>query len=251
MSDRLQWEKFWYRDFCDDLKRVPLDARGFWIFALSEMWGQTKSEITGSFEDFSRICSCTPDEAEKAISELSEYDICDVIFSTKTYNNKDGSNGSQINVKLRNRRLNKEEDLREYNRLAKQRWRENALKKENVKAKSPVEDRGKRIEDRRIKEGAQQGSLTLPSKDELENFSEPKLLKQIEEISEKLYRENIFPKVNTFVNLLKKKKKNLRAILHTLCRIYLSKPEEPWPFGLKISETENGKYNARDYEKTA
>jgi len=152
MSDRLQWEKFWYRDFCDDLKRVPLDTRGFWIFALSEMWGQTKSEITGSFDDFSRICSCTPEEAEKAISELNEYDICDVIFSTKTHNNKDGSNGSQVDVKLRNRRLNKEEDLREYNRLAKQRWRENALKKENVKAKSPVEDRGKRIEDRGIED---------------------------------------------------------------------------------------------------
>ena len=79
MADRMQWEKFWYRDFCDDLKICSAQTRGFWISFLSYLWGNGGiGEFTGSIEDFSRISACTTLECESAINELEIKNICAV-----------------------------------------------------------------------------------------------------------------------------------------------------------------------------
>lgn len=91
----------------------------------------------------------------------------------------------------------------------------------------------------------------LPTKEEIQESSEPKILEDIKNVCEALYKENIFPEVNSFKNKMLKKKKNERGILHVLTRCYLSKPEEPWGFCQKVLESEDMNYNASDYQKTA
>jgi uncharacterized protein YdaU (DUF1376 family) len=92
----------------------------------------------------------------------------------------------------------------------------------------------------------------LPSKEEINEGSDPMLLELIDTVSFQLYNDNIFPEVNAFKNKMLKKKINPRSILHTLCRAYLKKEfeEGPWPYCQKIIEIESRKYNARDYGKT-
>jgi hypothetical protein len=110
----MQWEKFWYRDFCDDLKVVSLLARGFWIFCLAEMWGRgRKGEISGTMKEFGRICSCSEDEAKKAIQELLQAEICEGVFATKVQDLESFKRGGDGNcdeeVTLINRRLSREQ----------------------------------------------------------------------------------------------------------------------------------------------
>lgn len=93
--------------------------------------------------------------------------------------------------------------------------------------------------------------FVLPTKEEIQESSEPKILEDIKNVCEALYKENIFPEVNSFKNKMLKKKKNERGILHVLTRCYLSKPEEPWGFCQKVLESEDMNYNASDYQKTA
>lgn len=126
MSNRMPWEKFWYRDFCDDLRRVSLAARGFWIFCLSEMWSNGgRAEITGSYTYFSRLFSCSETEVKSAVFELQEHKICDIAFSTREQKNDSYGNADYIEeITLRNRRLKREEKYRENARLRKQRWNE-------------------------------------------------------------------------------------------------------------------------------
>lgn len=91
----------------------------------------------------------------------------------------------------------------------------------------------------------------LPTKDEIEDFADPKVKQEIENISVKLYEEKIFPEVNAFKNKMLKAKKNPRSILHTLCRAYIKKTFDkgPWAYCQEIIEKENLNYNERDYIK--
>ena len=90
----------------------------------------------------------------------------------------------------------------------------------------------------------------LPSKEAISESSEPQVEKYVNEIALKIYEEKIFDKVNVFINAMKKRGKNIRAILHTLNRCYEEKPEEPWSYCKKIIEVESGNYNERDYKRT-
>jgi len=102
-----------------------------------------------------------------------------------------------------------------------------------------------------IKEQANAPFL-LPTKEEIQEASEPKLKEDIEQVCSRLFKEKIFPEVNAFKNKMLKEKKNLRSILHTLCRAYIKREFEdgPWAYCQKVIESEDRKYNARDYGKT-
>ena len=43
---------------------------------------------------------------------------------------------------------------------------------------------------------------------------------------------------------------NERTVLHTLTRVYIAKPEEPWGYGVNIIKVEDGNFNEGDYRKT-
>jgi len=92
-----------------------------------------------------------------------------------------------------------------------------------------------------------------PSKEEIQEGSDLMITTQIENICSQLHREKIFPEVNAFKNKMLKEKKNLRSILHTLCRAYIKREfnEGPWAYCQKIIEIESRKYNAMDYGKTS
>lgn len=104
-----------------------------------------------------------------------------------------------------------------------------------------------------IKEDAPAPPFTLPSKEEIQEASEPMIISQIDKICEQLYTEKIFPEVNAFKNTMLKKKKNPRSILHTLCRAFMKREfsEGPWAYCQNIIEKESMNYNARDYQKTS
>ena len=93
-------------------------------------------------------------------------------------------------------------------------------------------------------------SFKEPTKEEISEASGPRIEEFINDIIQRLYDEKVFPKVIAFVNTMRKQKKNSRAILHTLNRCYLNKPENPWAYCVKIMKQEDGSYNAREYEKT-
>lgn len=108
------------------------------------------------------------------------------------------------------------------------------------------------LKDKDLKEG-ENAPFKMPTKEEIQEASEPMILEFVETISIQLHKEKIFREVFAFKNKMLKAKKNPRAILHTLCRAYVKREfeETPWAFCQKIIEIESGKYNARDYGKTA
>jgi hypothetical protein len=102
-----------------------------------------------------------------------------------------------------------------------------------------------------LKEGTADAPFELPTKEEIQESSDPKLEEDIGKVCQRLYEDKIFPEVNVFKNKMRKNKKNLRAILHVLSRCYLSKPDDPWAFCQKIIQLEDLNYNERDYRKAA
>lgn len=105
--------------------------------------------------------------------------------------------------------------------------------------------------ERNIKEKKKYASV--PSQEQINEFSLPKIKEFLTGFSETLYQANIFPKVNAFVNSQYKKKKNPRAILHALVRVHIKhsidKSINSWAYANKVIEAEDGNYNARQYGK--
>lgn len=95
-------------------------------------------------------------------------------------------------------------------------------------------------------------AFSLPSQQQINESSIPKVKTDLDKICEVLYNEKIFPKVHAFKNQMLKQGKNERAILHTLSRCYIKKTfkDGPWAYCVKIIQIENGNFNERDYLKT-
>lgn len=93
----------------------------------------------------------------------------------------------------------------------------------------------------------------VPTKEQIEEASDPMILSQIEKICEQLYQEKIFLEVHAFKNKMFKEKKNMRSILHTLVRAYLKREfkQGAWAYCLETIKKESQNYNARDYAKTS
>ena len=95
---------------------------------------------------------------------------------------------------------------------------------------------------------------SVPSQEEIKESSKPKIVDNLEGFSNYLYEQNIFPKVHAFVNSMKKKKKNPRAILHALTRVSIKhsvdKTINPWAYALNIIKVEDGNYNEQQHSKT-
>jgi hypothetical protein len=103
----------------------------------------------------------------------------------------------------------------------------------------------------KLSKGPADAPFVLPSKEEIQESSDPKIEEHIQHVCDRLYEEKIFPDVNAFKNKMLKGKKNGRGVLHALARCYIAKPEDPWGYCQKIISIEDGNYNERDYRKTA
>jgi len=107
------------------------------------------------------------------------------------------------------------------------------------------------IKDKTIKAEAAGLPLEIPSKEIISEAAIPKIENDIQAVCEKLYEEKKFPAVFAFKNAAIKQQKNVRAVLHTLSRCYISDPKDPWAFCAKILQMESMNYNARDHQKTS
>ena len=99
--------------------------------------------------------------------------------------------------------------------------------------------------------GTADAPFILPTKEEIQEASDPKIEKDIQDVCARLYEEKIFPEVHAFKNKMVKGKKNGRSLLHVLTRCYLARPEDPWAYCQKIIPLEDLNYNERDHTKTA
>ena len=90
----------------------------------------------------------------------------------------------------------------------------------------------------------------LPSDEEIGEASLPKLKILIGSTCKDLYERGVFPKANAFANKCLKYKANARAVLHTLNRVSIAKPEKPWAYAVKIMSVEDQNFHERDFNKT-
>lgn len=89
------------------------------------------------------------------------------------------------------------------------------------------------------------------TKEDLEESSLIKIKGELAKLTETLYQEKIFREAPKFKNQMLKQGKNPRAILHTLIRCQIKKPDDPWGYCTKIIQVVDGNYNERDQTKTA
>jgi len=101
------------------------------------------------------------------------------------------------------------------------------------------------------KKAAADAPFNLPSKEEIQESSDPKIEEYIQQVCARLFEEKIFPEANAFKNKMLKNRKNGRGVLHVLTRCYLARPDDPWAYCQKIIAVEDLNYNERDYRKTA
>lgn len=100
-------------------------------------------------------------------------------------------------------------------------------------------------------------ATAIPSKEQIESAAIPKIETDIIKLCDRLYDEKLFVKSHAFANLMLKQKKNPRAVLHTLTRLYTkaqikgfeNNEKAPWSYGMQIVKVENGNFNERDYTK--
>jgi hypothetical protein len=114
-----------------------------------------------------------------------------------------------------------------------------------------AQDKIREVKIREENKGPADAPFILPSKEEIQECSDPKIEEYILQVCTRLYEEKIFPEVHAFKNKAIKAKKNGRGVLHVLTRCYIARPEDPWGYCQKIIAVEDGNYNERDYRKTA
>ena len=193
--------------------------------------------------------------------EPSEKQLTDKRINPRTVlslENKLKKHRTSLDFVLNKVRLDVEKVLREreYSKTKKQEYR--AVKPPvQPSVHIPVQLDGNNREEKRREEKnidkelkADNERFTLPSKEEINEASKPKILASIETLSKYLYESNIFPNIHGFKNQCFKNKANLRAVAHTLTRCVAAKPSEPWAYCIAIMKKEDGNFNARDYAKS-
>lgn len=108
--------QFYPSDYLRDTRRIPLEARGAWMDLLCQMWeSPTRGTITDTMEGFGLLFGVTPDRADTIISLLAVQKVCEI------------SRKSRGRVTITNRRMVREERVREAWREAKQNQRHKPL----------------------------------------------------------------------------------------------------------------------------
>lgn len=255
--------QFYVKDWISDtqLQMASHSTKGIWADMLCYMWESTdKGKITGKEKQLGKILRATRVDFDLFMSELKTLKFGDLI------KNGDGT------ITIINRRMAREQDQRELARKRQQRFREKRNPREQdqreLAESSPT--RGKRNKrkynaditpispssspfsspsPRNTSLKKEETPTGFPSNEEIKEGSKIKIDEYIKEIGKRLYEEKIFPKIHSFINTMKKQKKNRKAILHTISRCYLKKPEDPWAYCEKIIQKEDGDYNAKDYQK--
>jgi len=221
--------KFFPSNYLGDTRGLSPSAKGIWMDLICYLWqSPTRGKMTAKISDYSRLLGASEKEVLLAMEELSrggmEGGTCQI------FKNSHGD------VTVISRRISREEKQREDARLRKQRERE----KENVTQPSPeshgekIEDRRKKIEDRKEIKAKSLFSLSQNQKEELAELCSKVSLK--------------FPdKFNPWQWLKRNIDKHPLTHLHVMKQM-LSEDRilDPWPYANKIALVEDGNYNERD-----
>jgi hypothetical protein len=80
LANRLPADQWYTGDWFKDVhaRSITLAAKGFWRDVLDYMHAEDTYKLTKTWEQFGRICGCTPAEAEAATRELLDARVCDV-----------------------------------------------------------------------------------------------------------------------------------------------------------------------------
>jgi len=215
------------------------------------MWENSqRGKLTATVLKFSRLISGSIDEALHFLNELEQLEFGDIEVPENVVFPLTEANCNTI-VTITNRRMYNDYKDKQNTRLRVKKHRDRK-KIAQEKQECNTEVTGTSSSSSSSSELKKSKAFSLPSKEEINESSKPKLKDDIEQLSKKLYDEKIFPKVYSFKNKMLKDGKNERTILHVLSRCYLKRKfkEGPWAYCLKIIQIEDGNYNERDYLKT-
>lgn len=224
--------QFYVRDWLSDpqLRMCSHSTRGIWIDLLCLMWeAPERGKIEGTPDQISRMVGSSNGEFQNFLNEANSTKFADVTICPSK-------------VTITNRRMMREQKDRESARLRKQRQRSHAPC--HAKVTPPSSSSSSSSKDLKSKEPP----VGLPSKEEISESSEPKIIQDLQRVCEELRPS--FAKVFAFKNAMLKKHKNPRAILHALVRCRIRAPDDPWAFCIKIMGVEDGNYNERDWRKS-
>lgn len=78
---------FYIGDYLKDTRVLPLSVRGAWVDIILFMWDNpVRGELIGTVEEFSRMMSCEPKEAEFALNLLKQKKTADIdLLPDKTW----------------------------------------------------------------------------------------------------------------------------------------------------------------------
>jgi hypothetical protein len=119
--------------------------------------------------------------------------------------------------------------------------------KSGVTPRTEVE--GEVEEDRSASLLHKEDNYVVPVKENIQNFSTPKLDEELENICFVLVRTNIFLGSYAFKNTMVNNGKNKRAILYALTQCFFKKPQKSWAYCLKILKIESGNFCEIEHQK--
>ncbi len=242
MAKGMAYEKFWYKNFADDVRGVSLAAKGMWIMLLCEMWRQGVDRLNMEPEQFGRLVGARPTphgtqidgdpEPLSLLLELGNSKVCDLEWDKK----HEDADGDPCILTVLCRRLARELPQREKDRenakLRKREERERSVSRichEDVTPPVTQESHeSPLLEDKKIrrKEYTKYGEfqnifLTQNQYDSLvERLGRKKTLEMIERVS-------------SYVASSGKKYKNFKAtILNWIERDRLNAPPTREPLGI-------------------
>lgn len=235
--------QFYPGDWLDyKVLRMSYEAQGVYIRLLCHIWRDTKTQysIHNDPDMLARILGLKKTKFSKIFSEIQWPG--DPIFL---------ENGDSIVSARLKKEKEKQEDIRQKRRAAANaRYSKCNANAEQMECPSSSTSVRTNISSTSIEGHITKKAPDLPSQEELTEASEKKIREYIDQISENLYRQGIFPEAHKFKNSMLKKHQNPRAVLHALSRCYMVRPEEPWAYCQKIMKVEDGNYNERDYRKS-
>ena len=229
-------EQFYWNDWLSDveLQQASACTKGVWINMLCRMWySNPKGELHGTKASLAKLCICTLEEFDLFLKEAQALLFCYM------------SRNANGDVTLRNRRMFRQEKDRELGRLRQERFRDKHKSNGDITPPSSPSPSSSNLN------YPKKEHFQIPTKEEINESSTPKLKDDLQKLCNHLYENNIFKKAHAFKNKMLKDKKSERAILHTLVRCYLKKEFDttPWAYCMKIIQVENGNYNEYEYRK--
>lgn len=148
---KMKWD-LWRND--PQLRRCCKETRGFWIDAIAVMEEVDQYFVEGTIEELCRDIVCTRDEFDRSVAELLRTDAATVLvrvgrqFVASFSPNRVLTLKSQTIVKIISRKILKDVNLTEYNKLKKRESRERQrVKKKSISSQeSPLKNREEREE---------------------------------------------------------------------------------------------------------